>query len=238
MSSPASAAGPPTKTARPGAGPLEASPFARTGGDAGSGLGPGTLAIGTSQSVCLIDDMVREGWAEFLGRYGWDVFATLTYRGSAWSSEQVVRNFKAWLFRWQLLTAIERGLCAESVQPRRDAYGREVGTSVKRRGTWWNGYRKGRAFPVWVLGVEPQKSGKLHAHAIIKWSCALPGLSRWTGWHLWTGARSEGGFDHGFARIEPPRCQGDVAGYVSKYVVKGGELYLSPSFDAARLAAV
>ena len=238
MSSPASAAGPPTKTARPGTGPLEASPFARTGGDAGSGPAPGMSMVADPQCICLCNATVRDGWAEFLGRYGWDAFATLTYRGSAWANEQVVRNFRTWLFRWQVVTAIERGQCSESVRPRHDAYGREVGTSVKRRGTWWNGYRKGRAFPVWVLGVEPQKSGKLHAHAIIRWSPALPDLSRWTGWHLWTGARSEGAFDHGFARIEPPRCQDDVAGYVSKYVVKGGELHLSPSFDAARLVAV
>lgn len=221
-----------------GAGPVSKAPLAPgPGGAFESGSDPRTLGPRTTKTVLLPDDAVREGWAEFLSRYQWDVFATLTYRGSAWAEEKVYRNFKSWLYAWQLRTAIERGLCTEQRRPKLDAYNRTIGCTIRYSGRWYNKYRKGRAFPVYVVGIEPQKSGKLHAHAIIKWSDSLPDLYRGTGHHLWTGPMAEGGFDHGISRIGPPRCQGDVAGYVSKYVVKGGDLYLSPSFDAARLVA-
>ncbi len=214
-----------------GSGP--AASVARTAGDAG----PEPGGVG-ADVVSLTDRNVRTAWATFLTRYPWDTFATLTYAGSAWAEEKVVRNFRHWLFRWQVETAKARGLCNESVHARKDGYDRVVGARRKLSGSWWNAQRKGRARVVWALGVEPQRSGKLHAHAVMRWPSMLADPIRRVGWHLWTGPKSSGGLDHGFSRIEPPRCQHDVAGYVSKYVVKGGELYLSPSFDAARLEAV
>jgi len=187
--------------------------------------------------VELTDDNVRRGWAELLSRYTWDVFATLTYANPVWAGEKVVRDFRRWLWRWQFETALERGLAASRTIERRDAYGRIRDTHEKVTGPWYNSYRKGRADPVWVLGVEAHQSGTLHAHAIIRWSVQLPDLERRLGWDLWKGAGHANGLGLGFARIEPPRGQDDVAGYVSKYVVKGGEITLSPSFDAHRLAA-
>ncbi|MCA9280711.1 MAG: hypothetical protein H6812_13645 [Phycisphaeraceae bacterium] len=177
----------------------------------------------------LTDETVRAGWSELLARYQWDTFATLTYGGSVWCDEKIVRNFRTWLFRWQEFTAIERGLL--TVTPGDD------GERVKRRGPWWNNYRKGRAFPTFVLGIEPHKSGKLHAHAIIRWSPLLPNLEHRLGKRLWYEGKDKGGFGFGFARTESPRCQNDVADYVAKYVTKGGEIVLSASFDAARLVA-
>ncbi len=187
--------------------------------------------------VPLTDANVRAGWSDLLSRYEWDAFATLTYSGAVWAAEKVVRNFREWLYRWQVETAIARGLCTERKRPRVDRSGQVVGVRVDLSGPWRNNYRKGRADPVWVLGVEPHKSGRLHAHALVRWSPLLPDLERRRGWHLWSAAREAGGLGHGFARIEPPRGQDSVAEYVTKYVVKGGELYLSPSFDAAKLVA-
>ena len=189
----------------------------------------GAVRLG-SASVC-------EGWADFLGRYQWDVFATLTYSGSVWADEKVLKNFRVWLFRWQVQEAVSRGLCKVTSEERQDGYGRVVSKRKRYRGPWMNNYRKGRGRPTWVLGIEPHKTGKLHAHAVIRWSSLLPDLDRGLGYRLWTSPPPKG-FGFGlFARIEPPKCPGDVAGYVSKYVVKGGELVLSPNFDAASLVA-
>ncbi len=203
---------------------------ARPAAACGSGAADVIVKLGTSE--------IREGWANFLSRYDWDAFATLTYSGSVWSDEKVVKNFRAWLFEWQLRTAVERGLATIDHRTRWDAYGRAVGMYRKVRGLWFNGYRKQRGHPVYVLGIEPHKNGSLHAHAIIKWSDALPDLSRKLGHEIWFGSRADGNFNFGMARIEPPRGQDDVALYVSKYISKGGELFLSPNFDAGRMDAV
>lgn len=164
-----------------------------------------------------LTDHVRSGWSEFLGRYRWDVFATLTYAQAVRSSEKVLRDFHGWLWSWQVEAAISRGLACRS-------------ESGRVSGAWANGYRKGRFRPVWVVGVEPHRSGALHAHAVVKWSDRLPDLRRSVGWSLWTEGRA-----NGWSRLEPPRCQGDVTDYVSKYVTKGEDLFLSPSFSAAVL---
>lgn len=177
----------------------------------------------------LTDANTRAGWAELICRYQWDTYATLTYAGSVWCDERVTRNFHAWLFRWQEFTAIQRGLL--TVTPSDD------GQHVKRRGPWWNNYRKSRAYPIFVLGIEPHKSGRLHAHAIIRWSPLLPNLEHTLGWRLWFEAKDKGGFGFGINRVETPRCPGEVADYVAKYVTKGGEIVLSPSFDAAKMVA-
>ena len=189
--------------------------------------------------VPLNCESVREGWSEFLCRYQWHAFATLTYSVSVWAHEKAVRDCRRWLFAWQVAEAKERGLCTSEVKPRLDGYGRQVGEHERLHGRWWTQYREGRARPVWVVGVERHESGSLHFHALLRWSDKLPDLNRSRGWSLWTLPVSRGGLCFGrFARIEPPRGQDDVTSYVSKYVVKGGEIVLSPSFDAARLVPV
>lgn len=186
----------------------------------------------------LTDEHVREGWAELLSRYEWNAFATLTYANPVYSSEKVLRDISRWLWRWQLETAVERGLADRRlVGGGVDVYGNPREPRERYCGTWPNSYRKGRARPVYVVGVEPHRSGALHAHAIIRYSRMLPDLDRRHAWRLWHQPPDLGGFGHGLARIEPPRGQDDVASYVAKYVVKGGEVYVSPSFNARRLTA-
>lgn len=157
---------------------------------------------------------ILDGWVELLTRYRWDVFATLTWRNPT-SAEVIIKNLKWWLWNWQLETAIKRGLAW-------------LDDECKARGPWANAYRRGRRRPVWVIGIEPHKSGRLHAHAMIQWDDGLNDLNRQHGWRIWHSA-------YGRARIEPPRSQEDVAEYCSKYVVKDGDVTLSPSFKAARM---
>lgn len=72
-----------------------------------------------------------------------------------------------------------------------------------------------RGFGVsWVRGCELQRRGTIHFHALFG---DVGNLRRLTWMDRWTKLA-------GFARIEAPRNREQVLGYVSKYVVKGGEI--------------
>lgn len=89
---------------------------------------------------------------------------------------------------------------------------------------------------MYCLGIEPHQSGLLHLHAVIKF-CTSWDMTRRNGWRIWSDMDYPAGMKMGWSRIEPPKVLGDVAGYVSKYVTKGGEIFLSPSFTAQRVQA-
>jgi hypothetical protein len=79
----------------------------------------------------------------------------------------------------------------------------------------------------WARGQEFHKDGRLHFHAV---AAAPTGdlnrlMSRYQ-WHeFWFR-------EFGRNRLETPRSLADVAGYVSKYVTKGGEVDVSRNFAA------
>ena len=83
-----------------------------------------------------------------------------------------------------------------------------------------------------VNGIERHKSGFPHSHALLRFpdvdvrDKAQFSLTYWQPWISATG---------GFAWLSIPRAQADVVSYVTKYVVKDGELVLSdnlqPAFD-------
>lgn len=45
----------------------------------------------------LSKKQLREGWAEFLGRWEWDWFCTLTFRGTAVHPETAAKKSRLWL---------------------------------------------------------------------------------------------------------------------------------------------
>lgn len=78
---------------------------------------------------------------------------------------------------------------------------------------------------VWARGQEFHKDGRIHFHALI--AAPTDDLNRLARRLTW--------MDHwhsqfGIARIERPNSQGDVCSYVSKYVVKDGEVDFSRNF--------
>jgi hypothetical protein len=86
----------------------------------------------------------------------------------------------------------------------------------------------------WVAGLERTKQGWPHSHAVVR----FPGtdirgqegrnifdLGYWQKWMTATG---------GFAWLEIPRSEQAVVQYVTKYVVKDGELELSRTVDFAQ----
>jgi hypothetical protein len=86
----------------------------------------------------------------------------------------------------------------------------------------------------WVAGLERTKQGWPHSHAVVKFpgvSIAGPDgrsifdLGYWQKWMTNTG---------GFSWLQIPRSSQAVVQYVTKYVVKDGELELSRGLDFAR----
>jgi hypothetical protein len=68
----------------------------------------------------------------------------------------------------------------------------------------------------WVRALEYQRRGVIHFHALLAGVSSLQ-RSTWTAtWHEWAG----------FARIEPIESPAAVLRYISKYVIRGGELDL------------
>jgi len=159
---------------------------------------------------------VRQAWIQLLSRYQWQCFATLTWRTAA-GREQVERDFKTWVSRWMGNVAVSLQIAEWHISK---------GGNVHLRGHWPHQRARGRENYVWVLGIEPHRTGRLHAHALIKFPDTFGEVRLSEGWELWKDW-------HGLARLEPPRGQDDAVAYVSKYVIKGrSELVFSPSFNA------
>ena len=102
----------------------------------------------------------------------------------------------------------------------------KVNDSLYGRG--WQ--RKGQGIET-VTGIERQRRGSVHTHAVWR----LPDHDVRDRQHFslryWQKFASDLG---GFAWLQVPRDSADVVAYVSKYVVKDGELVLSPSLNPAR----
>jgi len=75
--------------------------------------------------------------------------------------------------------------------------------------------KKGRGIS-WARGLEKQRRGAVHFHALLS---GVGQLRRLTYMDIWDRIA-------GFARIERPRSQEFVMRYISKYVVKGGDIDL------------
>lgn len=185
------------------------------------------------------DGDVTDAMADVLARYEWDCFCTLTFNRPRHDPFEARKVIDFWLFRWMEQEAIRRDLVAVERQVMRDGYGREIGVEVRRSGPWWRKWRKRKNRPVYVLGIERHRSGCVHMHLVLRLPDFCRDARRSIGWHCWHGPKSEGGMDLGRARIEPPKSQADVRLYCCKYVAKEaqeeGLLFLSDSFDAARI---
>lgn len=85
----------------------------------------------------------------------------------------------------------------------------------------------------WVVGIERTKQGWPHSHAVVRFpTIDIKGpegrqvfdLGYWQSWMTATG---------GFAWLELPRSEAAVVQYVCKYVVKDGDLEVSPTVEFA-----
>ena len=84
--------------------------------------------------------------------------------------------------------------------------------------------RKAHLTVYWARGMEYQKRGVLHFHALI--GCRGKNLNHHAIRKYWESIWNE---LSGYARIEKVRSEQDAARYVTKYVTKGGQIDLSPN---------
>ena len=202
--------------------PPEQSGLARRACTAG-----GARRAGHPQPCIALEIGSREGvrraalgsaWADLLGREAWQWFGTFTFSPSRW----LVRGGKrVEVERYHPL----RGVHPEAAMKSWRWFVHELNASLY--GKHWK--RRGDGGLVWVCGQEFHKSGKVHFHTLL----GAPNMdlnaaaSRYA-WHeVWFR-------EFGRNQIEVPKCQGDVARYVSKYVAKDGEIEFSPNFGAVR----
>lgn len=145
-------------------------------------------------------DAVRDGWTELLTRYQWDWFLTMTFRDRK-------DKYKP-----------------DYVHPEvADKLWRVFVSKLNRRlyGQRW--YRTPGKSIYWVRAMEWQKRGVLHYHALAGDTQSLNTRASRRFW------KEEWFLLAGIARIDRVFGIDDVAAYVSKYVVKGGEIDVSPS---------
>lgn len=136
-----------------------------------------------------------ESWRDFLGRWEWDWFVTLTFRphrGKRVGSrarlphpEQTDKLFRLWI-------------------------------SKLNRHLYGNHWSKKGIGVGWVRASEPHKSGALHYHALLTGTGVTD--ARRLDW------KDEWFSLAGFSRIEPPKSQDAVQAYCAKYLVKEGEI--------------
>lgn len=89
-------------------------------------------------------------------------------------------------------------------------------------GSRW--YKRHQGIP-WVCATEYQRRGVIHFHALLAGVQDLRQLSWMDEWNRLAG----------FAKIEPIRTVDAVQRYVSKYVIKGGEIALGGALRSSPL---
>jgi hypothetical protein len=143
----------------------------------------------------------QQAWADLLSRQPWHWFVTLTFRREKEQARGGIHPEKADKSFRMLISSINA-----------DLYGKK-----------WHKHPGGGI--VWARGQEFHKDGHIHFHALAACETVdLNEVSRRLDWMDWWWERN------GIARIERPESQGDVCGYISKYVVSDGEVDLSNNF--------
>lgn len=148
-------------------------------------------------------DYQAQGYAELLQRVPWQQFWTLTFKLSKTSRTGGMHEEAAdKAFRY-FVSCLNRSI-----------YG------PKWASRWHGGIQ-------WARGQEFHRDGRLHFHAVA--AAPTDDLNRLASryeWHEWWYR------EFGRNRIEAPRSQADITGYVSKYVTKGGVVDFSRNFGA------
>lgn len=162
------------------------------------------------------DTRVRDAWSEVLRTYPAHWFTTLTFRPQKFYTDK----------RTGQVRAVERtGSNGSMHAEAADKAFRYFVSSINREiyGRAWAARPHGGI--QWARGSEFHKDGRLHFHALLSAPTAdLSQLASRYAWHEWWYR------EFGRNQIEQPRSQHDVAAYVSKYVVKDGEVDFSRNF--------
>lgn len=142
-----------------------------------------------------------DAYAELIKRQSWHWFLTLTFKPEKCGPQAGMHPEAADKAFRLLISSINRSIY----------------------GPRW--HKKPHGGITWARGQEFHKSGRIHFHALASApNCDLNLLARRMDWVDWW-------WNHfGIARIERPSSQDDVCAYVSKYVVKDGEVDFSANY--------
>ncbi len=162
------------------------------------------------------DTRIRDAWAELLKGYPAHWFATLTFRPQKFYTDKHTGEVRA----------IERTGSNGSIHGEAaDKAFRYFVSCINREVYGRNWGQRPHGGIQWARGSEFHRDGRLHFHALLSAPTAdLSQLASRYAWHEWWYR------EFGRNQIEQPRSQHDVASYVSKYVVKDGEVDFSPNF--------
>jgi hypothetical protein len=147
---------------------------------------------------------LQEGWVELISRYEWDWYITHTFLVNV-HPERADKLWNLW--------------CS---QISRKLYGPRWSRKVNR------GIVPGIH---WVRASEYQQRGTLHYHALMKGVEALHPFYWMEKWLNLDGIGLHEG-KTGISRIYPSKDflkEGSIIKYISKYVIKGGDIDLSPN---------
>ena len=162
------------------------------------------------------DNSVGDAWASLLKQYPAHWFATLTFRPQKHFTDKHTKQVRV-VNRTGRNGSIHGEAADKAFRYFVCCINREV------YGPAW--LKRPHHGIQWARGSEFHKDGRLHFHALLSAPTAdLSHLASRYAWHEWWYR------EFGRNQIEQPRSQHEVAGYVSKYVVKDGEVDFSPNF--------
>lgn len=164
------------------------------------------------------DTRVRDEWAGLLRRYPAHVFATLTFRPQKFWTDRHTGEVRS-----HNRTGSNGSMHPEAADKAFRFFVSNINREIygPKWGSRWHGGIQ------WARGQEFHKDGRLHFHALL--SAPTDDLNRLISryaWHEWWYR------EFGRNQLEQPRSQHDVAEYVSKYVVKDGDVDFSKNFGA------
>lgn len=147
-----------------------------------------------------------------------EVYALNSASREAWST---------WLSaeKWDVfLTLTDPGLSHPEAMYKRWRY---FENSVNRRLYGNHHKRRGQGIET-IVGLERQQRGSVHAHGLIRLPDHDAKDPLQFSWRYWQKFATGLG---GWARLDIPRSNSDVVDYVTKYVVKDGDLIIGPNFN-------
>lgn len=179
------------------------------------------------------NELARE-YAQFVESLcTWDYFVTVTYRNPQRCLEKVQRDAENFPWQWSLLDALEAGHARRRIvgasHPAAGSSPEGHASPPLQQVRWSGPYVKCRdksyrTRPMFVMAIEPHKSGALHAHGLIRSPDWFP-LSIKAGNKAWHDRH------RAWVSIEVPQSQRHVSAYCGKYVLKGGEIVLGANLQ-------
>ena len=138
------------------------------------------------------------------------------------SETQLLRDawaefLSAYTFQWFATLTFETNVHPEAALKRWRFYTNQLNRSLY--GRRWQKKEHGGIY--WILGIERQKRGVIHFHALMGAVNDLNEIARRLFWMDYWNELA------GFARIEAIRSNEAALRYVTKYVVKGGDIEFS-----------